>query len=126
MWADGASATYGEGDRSVRIHVTDMIRVSTCEPGSWQRHLEQLEASKPGEAQGRVVELGNQRGKMVEIPGEVRTLTIRLGDRCTMVLDGESVPPKQLRAVALGLRLDPLAEACARREPSVFGLGAHE
>lgn len=126
MWADSARATYGEEEREISIHVTDMIRVSECRVGTWDEYLDGLAAGEKTDPPQEAVAIGKRRGSYVELEmegaGAVHSLSLRLGDRCNMELTGE-VEKATLIAVADDLALDSLEASCAKRDRGGFGLG---
>jgi hypothetical protein len=128
MWADSASAAYGEEGAEISIHVSDMIRVSECEPGSWNAYVDDVESGKKKtDYPERAVTVGKHRAIYVEIDdspklGRQRVLGFRLGDRCDLEISGEGAKKAKLVAVAKDLALDDLEAACSKRDAGgLFG-----
>ena len=126
-WADSGMAVYTKGDREVTVHVTDMIRVSDCEPGKWAAHLEDLRANPKPEAPVEVVEVGKYKGTYIESKvdglGDMFALTMKFGDRCALDLSSEGASRAELVGIAQDLALDPLEATCAKRDPGGLGPG---
>jgi hypothetical protein len=97
-----------------------MIRVSECRKGLWNAHLDALKAGKSSDPPQELVSIGERRGSYVQLEiegvGVVRSLTLRLGDRCDLELSGEKVAKEALVAVAGDLSLDALEASCEKRE----------
>lgn len=126
MWADSASATYGDGEKEVSIHVGDMIRVSECKRGSWHAHVDAVEAGRKTDPPQEAVAVGPHRGVYFALQtegiGKERFLSFTPGDRCDLELTGEGLTKRELIAVATDLALDDLEAACTKRDTgSLFG-----
>jgi hypothetical protein len=112
-WADGASAVYRDGEREVRVDVTDMIRVNACTPGTSEA---MRKASLDAEPKSEIVAVN--KWPAVLVPGSAGAeLGLWLGNRCQLGLSSAEATGDELVALGWGLGLGGLVDACGRRDP---------
>lgn len=113
-WADGASASYQQDGREIRVDVTDMIRVSPCTAGTWNAIRDEALA---GEPKSKRVVLGTHPALLA--PGSPDAgVGLWLGNRCQVGLSTTDATGDELLTLGSGLGLDALAAACERRDPA--------
>ena len=113
-WADGASASYQQDGREIRVDVSDMIRVSPCTTGTWNAIRDESLAAYP---KSKRVMLGKHPAVLA--PGSPGAdIGLWLGNRCPVGLSTTDATGDELVALGSGLGLDALAVACERRDPA--------
>jgi hypothetical protein len=116
--SDEVGATLVAGTRRLRLSIVDMIRVCTCKPGMGGVLINAARSRHKGAVVRRAsLETFPALFETLSQP-KAATLTVWIGDRCVVSLDGQGdVGQREMMGAMRVLSLAALNKACSARVP---------